>query len=208
MTEKGVDESKRATLRRFAAIGTAGSLARFAGSASGSETPDSSSDARDAIAGYLSATPGAHFSKVRDDLQLGTGETQHHLRQLAEEGAIESFKDGDYRRYVPAGTFSEFERTALSYLRRETARGMLVELLSNPSATGGEIAAALDVSRPTVSKYAAELEEVGLLSRADGYAVRNPETVLLLVVRYADSFDADTEALAREAASLVAYDPQ
>ena len=63
-------------------------------------------DARDAIVGYLAATPGAHFSKVRDDLKLGTGETQHHLRRLLDAGAIESRRDGDYRRFFPAGRFS------------------------------------------------------------------------------------------------------
>jgi predicted transcriptional regulator len=196
-----VDEEKRATLRRFAALGAAGPLARLADT-SGSESP-----ARDAIAGYLSTTPGAHFSKIRDDLSLGTGETQHHLRRLVDAGAAESFKDGEYRRYVPAGRFSPFERRALGYLRRETPRGMLVALLRDPEATGSDLAAALDVSRPTVSKYAKELEAAGLLDREQGYAVERPETVLTLLVRYADSFDADAKALADDAASLFTYDP-
>ena len=195
-----MDAEKRATLKRFAALGAAGPLSRLVDS-------DSSSDARDAIVGYLSTTPGAHFSKVRDDLSLGTGETQHHLRRLVDAGAVESYRDGEYRRFVPAHRFSEFERTALGYLRRETPRGMLVALLRNPDATGTELADALGVSRPTVSKYAKELEEAGLLSREGGYAVERPETVLTLVVRFADSFDADAVALADDAASLVRYDP-
>ncbi|QSG15050.1 winged helix-turn-helix transcriptional regulator [Halapricum desulfuricans] len=205
MSDKGVDESKRATLRRFAALGTAGSIARFAG---GAEATDGDSDARDAIVGYLEATPGAHFSKVRDDLQLGTGETQHHLRQLIDTGTVESHEDGEYRRFFPADRFGAFEKTALSYLRRETARGMLIALLENPDATGGDLAEAVGVSRPTISKRASELETVGLLDRMDGYRVVNPETVLLLLVRYADSFDADATAFARDAASVVSYDPQ
>jgi predicted transcriptional regulator len=197
----GVDEEKRATLRRFAALGAAGPLARLA-DASGNDSP-----ARDAIAGYLSTTPGAHFSKIRDDLSLGTGETQHHLRRLVDAGAVESFRDGEYRRFVPAGRFSTFERLTLGYLRRETPRGMLVALLRDPEATGSDLATALDVSRPTVSKYAKQLESAGLLSREDGYAVEHPETVLTLLVRYADSFGEDATALADEAASLVTYDP-
>lgn len=197
----GVDESKRATLKRFAAVGAATPLARFSGDDAGD------SDARDAIVGYLSTTPGAHFSKVRDDLQLGTGETQHHLRRLERAGAVESRKDGDYRRYFPSGQFSDFEQRALGYLRRDTARGMVVSLLRTPEATGSDLAAALGVSRPTISKYAAELEAAGLLSRDDGYRVERPETLLLLVVRYADSFGADATALAADADDLVAYDP-
>jgi predicted transcriptional regulator len=204
-----VDESKRATLRRFAALGAASPFARLAGAEEASaESGDSSgSDARDAIVGYLATTPGAHFSKVRDDLQLGTGETQYHLRQLSEDGAVESHRDGDYRRFFPVGQFSTFEKRALGYLRRETPRGMLVELLRDPDVTAGELAAELDVSRPTISNYAGDLEAAGLLSREDGYAVEEPETVLTLLVRFADSFDDRALALAAEADGLIRFDP-
>ncbi|MFT4889493.1 MAG: putative transcriptional regulator [Halobacteriales archaeon] len=201
-----VDESKRATLRRFAALGAAGSLTKLAGEAAAEPDDEGSSEVRDAIRGYLSRTPGAHFSKLRDDLKLGTGETQHHLRQLVRSGRIESHRDGDYRRFFPAGQFSSFEQTALGYLRRPTPRGMLIELLRDPAATGRDLADALDVSRATVSKYAGELEDVGLIARDDGYAVREPETVLVLVVRYADSFDDRAAEFAAEADEFVGYD--
>jgi predicted transcriptional regulator len=197
--EGEVDESKRATLRRFAAIGAASPLVRFASS--------SDSDAPDAIAGYLAATPGAHFSKIRDDLQLGTGETQYHLRSLENQGAVESRKDGDYRRYFPAGRFSAYEQVVLGYLRRDTPRGMLVALLEAPERSGADLAERVGVSRPTVSKYASQLADAGIISRADGYVVEEPETVLLLLVRYADSFDAAVADLAADADDLVRYDP-
>ncbi|WP_435344995.1 winged helix-turn-helix transcriptional regulator [Haloarchaeobius sp. HRN-SO-5] len=202
MGESGeVDERKRATLRRFAALGAASPFARFSESDVTGE-----SDVRGAIAGYLAATPGAHFSKLRDDLQLGTGETQHHLRRLVDDESVEVYRDGDYKRLYPAGQFSDFEKRALGYLRRETPRGMLVELLRNPDASGTDLADALGVSRPTVSKYVGELEDAGLLSREDGYRVERPETVLLLVVRYADSFDENAATLAGDADSLVRFD--
>ena len=200
MTDGGVDESKRATLKRFAALGATTPLVGIAAA-------DGDSDVRDAIGGYLAATPGAHFSKLRDDLQLGTGETQHHLRRLATDDVVVDRKDGDYTRYFPAGRFSDFEQRALGYLRRETPRRMLIALLRDPAATGADLAAAADVSRSTVSKYAAELESAGLLSRSDGYAVRRPETLLTLVVRYADSFGAEAVAIAGEADDLLRYDP-
>ena len=198
MSDEGVDESKRATLRRFAAIGAASPLARF--------KSEGESDAADGIAGYVTATPGAHFSKIRDDLQLGTGETQHHLRELTRQGVLESRKDGDYSRFFPADRFSEFEQVALGYLRRETPRGMIVTLLRDPDATASDLADRLGVSTPTISKYASELEAAGLLSRDDGYGIERPETLLLLLVRYADSFDAETAELAAEADGLIQYD--
>jgi len=201
----GIDEDKRSTLRRFAAVGAASPLTRLAGGDGDGEGGDS--DVRDAITGYVTATPGAHFSKLRDDLQLGTGETQHHLRRLLDESAVESERDGDYKRFYPAEHFSPFEKRALGYLRRETPRGMVVELLRDPDATAGDLADALGVSPATVSKYAAQLEDAGVLSRADGYAVERPETLVTLLVRYADSFDANTAQFAGEAADLLSYDP-
>ena len=198
--EEGVDTEKRATLRRFAALGAASPFVGLASGDSDSETPD-------AIAGYVSARPGTHFSKLRDDLKLGTGEAQHHLHRLEQEGAVASRKDGDYRRYFPAGQFSEFEQVTLGYLRRSTPRGMLVALLRDPTRTASELATQLSVSRPTISKHAKDLEAAGLLSRDDGYAVTEPESVLTLLIRYADSFGDGAAALAADADSLLRYDP-
>ena len=208
MPDEGVDRNKRATLRRFAAVGTAGSLARLVDGDAGTDggDGDSSSDARDALTGYVAATPGAHFSKIRDDLSLGTGETQYHLEKLVDDGTIESRRDGDYRRYFVARRFSAFEQRALGYLRRDTPRGMVLALLRRPEVPASELANRLDVSRPTVSKYAGELESVGLLSRTNGYALRRPETLLVLLVRYADSFGEDVPEFAAEADDLVRFD--
>jgi predicted transcriptional regulator len=208
MTDSGgVDEEKRATLRRFATLGAATPLVGFGGKSGDEGAEAASSEVRTAIRGYIATTPGAHFSKVRDDLKLGTGETQHHLRRLVDAGAVETRKDGDYRRYFVAGAFSDFEQVALGYLRRRTARGLLIALLGNPEATGSDIAASLDVSRATVSTTAKELDAAGVLSRDDGYAVRNPETVLTLLVRFADSFGAEAVAFASDAAGLIRFDP-
>ncbi|ELZ72483.1 MULTISPECIES: winged helix-turn-helix transcriptional regulator [Haloferax] len=207
MSNRRVDEDKRATLRRFAALGAATPLVGLGGGDDGEDDSSGSSDARDAIVGYVASTPGAHFSKVRDDLQLGTGETQYHLRNLVDDDTLEVSRDGDYKRFFPAGRFSEFEQVTLGYLRRDTPRGMLVHLLRDPAATGSELAARLGVSRATVSTYAKELDAVGLLSREDGYAVRNPETVITLLIRYADSFGSDAAAFADDAAELIRFDP-
>ncbi|WP_144901672.1 winged helix-turn-helix transcriptional regulator [Halobellus captivus] len=207
MPDRAIDEEKRATLRRFAALGAASPLAGLGAAGNAAAETDTTSDARDAIVGYVASTPGAHFSKIRDDLSLGTGETQHHLRRLVDDGVLVFTRDGDYKRFFPAERFSAFEQTALGYLRRRTPRGMVIELLRNPSTTGSALADRLDVSRATVSGYAGDLEAAGLLSREDGYVIERPETVLTLVVRYADSFGSDAVELAAEADSLVRYDP-
>jgi predicted transcriptional regulator len=205
MPNRDIDEEKRSTLRRFAALGAASPLAGLGSGSAAAE--EDTTDSREAIRGYVASTPGAHFSKIRDDLGLGTGETQHHLRRLVDDGAVGFRRDGDYKRFFSAGRFSEFEQVALGYLRRATPRGMLLELLENPGTTGAELAAHLDVSRPTVSGYAVDLDEAGLLSRDGEYVVERPETLLTLVVRYADSLGAEAVAVADDADELLQYDP-
>ena len=205
MSDRDIDQEKRSTLRRFAALGAASPLAGLGSGSAAAE--EDTTDSREAIRGYVASTPGAHFSKIRDDLGLGTGETQHHLRRLVDDGAVGFRRDGDYKRFFSAGRFSEFEQVALGYLRRATPRGMLLELLENPGTTGAELAAHLDVSRPTVSGYAVDLDEAGLLSRDGEYVVERPETLLTLVVRYADSLGAEAVAVADDADELLQYDP-
>ncbi|MCL9815488.1 winged helix-turn-helix transcriptional regulator [Natronocalculus amylovorans] len=204
MTDR-VDERKRATLRRFAAIGAAAPFVGTASATASSDTDDN--ETRDAICGYVRTTPGAHFSKLRDDLRLGTGETQYHLRQLEDAGRVESFKDGEYRRYVSADRFTDFEKQAIGYLRRTTPRRMIIELLRDPDTTGAAIAAALDVSRPTISAAASDLVDAGLLDRSDGYRLTEPEILITLIVRYADSFGSDAVSFADDAAVYMQYTP-
>jgi predicted transcriptional regulator len=202
MGDDPVDAGRRAALRGVAAVGAA----PFAGLAGGSGG-DPESEPRARITAYVRRVPGAHFSKVRDDLELATGETQHHLRRLESDGVVVSDRDGDYRRVFPANRFSAFERVALGYLRRDTPRGMLIELLRTPDATGAEIARSLDVSQPTISAAADALSGAGLLDRTDGYRIERPETVLALLVRYADSFGPRARRLAADADELVRYVP-
>ncbi|PSQ39672.1 MarR family transcriptional regulator [Halobacteriales archaeon SW_5_70_135] len=211
-----VDESRRAALRRVAALGAAGPLAALGSDGATADVDvdvnvdtdggSGDTDTREAVAGYVHSAPGVHLSKVRDDLGVGTGTAQYHLRRLVDDNALESHRDGDYRRFYPAGQFSTLEKRVLGQLRRETARGVLVELLSDPTASAGDLASRLDVSRPTVSDRAADLERAGLLDRTD-YSLRHPETVLVLVLRYADSLGPRARRVAREADDLLRYDP-
>jgi predicted transcriptional regulator len=203
----GIDEEKRTTLRRFAALGTVTPLAGLAADDDPADGDADASEVRRAIRGYLAATPGAHFSKLRDDLRLGTGEAQHHLRRLVEAGAVDSRRDGEYRRLYPADRFDGFERRALGHLRRTTRRGMVLVALREPGVSGADLAGALDVSPPTISAHATALVEADLFERADGYRVRRPETVVRLVVRYADSFGTDAVEFAASADDLLRYDP-
>lgn len=205
MTSRDVDEDKRTTLRRFAALGATLPVAGIGSSSTASADTSSKSDARDAISGYINTTPGAHFSKIRDDLQLGTGETQYHLQELEKSEQISAQKDGDYKRYFIAGEFSDFEKTMLGYLRRETPRHMILTILESPGLTGAALADKIGVSAPTISKYGSELSENNIIARDDGYQAKKPELTITLLLRYANSFDTETVEFAQSADDLLEY---
>ena len=197
----GIDEDKRATLRQFAAAGAA-----LSGGVVGTAAADD--ETKDALVGYLTAHPGVHFSKLRDDLTLGTGETQYHLRQLVDAGTIVTEKDGDYRRYYPAGQFSAFERRALGWLRRETPQAIVLELLVAPTASASTIAAAVGVADSTIRSHVTALADAGVLERTTaGYRVKQPETVITLVVRYADSLGDRAVAFGDRVPELIEHAP-
>ncbi|CCC39531.1 winged helix-turn-helix transcriptional regulator [Haloquadratum walsbyi] len=221
MGNRNIDENKRATLRRFATIGAASPLAVLGGGErttdnTGAERTqdheqtgsDNRNEVRKAIVGYVSSTPGVHFSKIRDELKLGTGETQHHLRRLVDDGKLTIHRDGDYKRFYLSGRFNTFEQVALGFLRRTTPRGILIELLKDPTATGADLATVLDVSQATVSTYSSKLDDAGLISRTDDYTIKEPEIILTLILRHADSLGPDAVAIADEAETLLKYSPQ
>ena len=196
-----IDEEKRTTLRKFAAVGAGSPLLGLA------DREGEDSEVREAIAGYVERTPGAHFSKIRDDLSLATGETQYHLRRLTANGDCEVRRDGDYKRYFPAGQFSPFEQLALGYLRRKTPRAMLLAVLEKPNQTGTSLAEQVSVSPATISTFGSKMADSGLFDRENGYRVERPEAIISLVLRYATTFDEETRRFANEATSLFNYDP-
>ena len=197
-----IDEEKRTTLRKFAAVGAGTPLLGLA------DREESESEAREAIVGYVETTPGAHFSKIRDDLSLATGETQYHLRRLTDSDSLEHCRDGDYKRYFSAGAFDEFEKVTLGYLRRETPRNMLVAILEDPERKGTDLAAKLGVSTAAISAAATEMSDAGLLDTTDGYQITEPEVVISLLLRYGRTFDDVTRQFSRDAAALFSYDPK
>lgn len=197
----GIDEDKRATLRRFAAAGTA-----LSGGVVGTAAGDD--ETKDALHGYLTTHPGVHFSKLRDDLSLGTGETQYHLRQLVEAEVLTTEKDGDYRRYYPYGQFSAFERRTLGWLRKSTPQAIILELLASPTAPTSDIATAVGVADSTVRSHLTALADAGVLDRTEtGYRVQNPETVITLVLRYAESLGERAVSFADDVPTVITYTP-
>jgi DNA-binding transcriptional ArsR family regulator len=148
-------------------------------------------------------------SRDQSVLFLSPDENPANMVEIAREPEFssprdwESQRDGEYKRYFQYGEFTAFEQLALGYLRRKTPRGIVISLLQDPSVSASTLAVRVDVSPSTISKYTGELRDAGLLREGGEYQLVDPETMLVLLVRYADSFGSEAVMLAKDAAGLI-----
>ncbi|WP_049981641.1 winged helix-turn-helix transcriptional regulator [Halolamina rubra] len=119
------------------------------------------SDTRERLLAHVREHPGRHASALGRELDLATGQLQYHLRRLRRAGRVVA--DDRYGRthYFPPG-YDDCERERIALARRETARAVLVALLSGER-PAAELADDLDVARSTLSYHVDRLREADLV---------------------------------------------
>ncbi len=132
------------------------------------------SETRDRIRDHIRATPGVHFSRLERDLGLATGQIQYHLRRLCREDAVVAEQIAGRTHYY-APTVDAWDRRALAFLRRESARGIIVRLHADGPARPCDLADDLGLARSTVSWHVSTLADHGVIERSEG----RPMTVAL-----------------------------
>lgn len=119
---------------------------------------------RDRIYQYVAGHPGVHFNELGRELDLATGQLQHHLKKLrrADEVVAESLY-GRTHYYTPE--YDDWERGAVAVLRRETARDVLLYLIEEGPSAPAPVAADLDIARSTLEWHLDHLIEQGLVGK-------------------------------------------
>jgi predicted transcriptional regulator len=145
--------------------------------------------------------PGAHLRDIARRCRLPLGTALYHLDRLESEGAFAVRRDGRYKRYYEATAIGRQEKDVLCALRHATPRRIVLAILAAGPATQRELAAALRLSRSTLSFHASGLARQGLLRRIESrperrYDVAEPWVARALLERYRASLaTADDEAL-------------
>jgi len=118
------------------------------------------SDTRARIRRHVLDTPGVHFNRIGRDLDVATGQAQYHLRRLVrdDELAVE-------RVFDPA--FDPWERRTIAFLRRETARELIVRLYAEGPIRPADLAEELNLARSTVAWHVSTLADAGVLEKSD-----------------------------------------
>ena len=114
---------------------------------------------------HVSDTPGVHFNRVSRDLDIATGQAQYHLRRLVRDGEVAVERIGGRAHYFDPA-FDPWERRAVAFLRRETAREILVRLHAEGATRPAALAEELDLARSTVSWHVSNLVESGIVEKS------------------------------------------
>ncbi|WP_123624468.1 winged helix-turn-helix transcriptional regulator [Halorubrum sp. CSM-61] len=128
-------------------------------------------DTRARVRRHVSDTPGVHFNRVGRDLDIATGQAQYHLRRLVRDGEVAVERIGGRAHYFDPA-FDPWERRALAFLRRETAREILVRLHADGPTRPRALAEELDLARSTVSWHVSNLAESGIVEKSDDRPMR------------------------------------
>jgi len=117
-----------------------------------------------AVKNCIYRNPGIHFNAIGRQLDIATGQTQYHVRRLANEQTIETEAICGRTHYYPP-TFSDWERGAIALLRRETTREIVLLLLNHDEMRPDEIATQLGFARSTIEWHLSRLVEYDVATK-------------------------------------------
>ncbi len=150
-------------------------------------------DNRRKIFQEVTLNPGLHYRELQRRLDMPTGLLDYHLSYLRDKDVIAARKDGHYTRYFPSHRISGTGKRAMSVLRQEIPRAVLIFLLLNPGSTHKNILGTLTVSGATLSYHLKKMVTAGVLSsRKEGrfthFDVVEPEEMARTLIVYRKSF--------------------
>jgi Uncharacterized protein conserved in archaea len=122
---------------------------------------------RERVHEHVEANPGVHFSALREELDIATGQAQYHLRKLDRAGDVVAEEVRGRTHYFDR-SYDPWERRTLAFARRETARVLLAHLLQDGPLAAGELTDRLAVSRSTVAWHVSSLADAGVIEKSYG----------------------------------------
>jgi predicted transcriptional regulator len=123
------------------------------------------SDTRDRVRRRVHERPGLHHNRLGRELDLAAGQLQYHLRRLQEDSEVVAEQVGGKTHYFPT-EFDPWERRALAFLRRESARAIIVRLYADGPTRPESLADELGLARSTISWHVSKLVDHGIVEKS------------------------------------------
>lgn len=138
-------------------------------------------ETRTRIAETVRSKPGIHFNGIVRTCDLATGQVQYHLEWLLSEDELVKADLYGRSHYFP-DEYDDWERRALSLLRRETTLDVASVILETGPVTPIELVEELDLARSTLEWHLDHLVEQDIIEKR--YTTEDP--VVLEVTRPED----------------------
>jgi len=125
------------------------------------------STTRSRVRNHVRETPGVHFNQIKRDLDLATGQVQYHIQRLIENEELAVERVGGRAHYFDLD-FDPWERRTLAYLRRETAREVILRLHADGPTEPETLTEELGLARSTVAWHVSNLTEADVVVKSNG----------------------------------------
>ncbi len=150
-------------------------------------------DTRRRVYEFIRVNPGTHMRAIQRRLQMPIGLLKFHIRYLIKHEMITEKKDRYYKRYYLVGTLRTLDKEALSVLRQQYPRWIILYLLEHPGAKHKELLAKFEIKPSTLSFYLKNLIDKQLISRKrkgreSSYTLSDPEGIIHILITYRPSF--------------------
>ncbi len=143
------------------------------------------------IYNYIKENPGVHFRGICNGLSLSVGVVQYHLIVLEHAGLINSFTDGQNKRFFEHTAFKATDAKLTSLMHHDTAAKILTTLARNDTVLHRDLACSVGISSQALSWQMNQLKNTGLVNAEKvGVNVRycfNDEAARQLVLKLSNN---------------------
>ncbi len=150
-------------------------------------------ESRRKIYDLIQKNPGLHFREIERRTGLAVGSLQYHLDYLQKNHLIKSFRQGKFLRYYSVKESVVEEKAGMSFLRKPSARKIILFLLEKKKANNFDISKAVSLSPSTTSWHLDQLVNEGVVEkekrgRESFFYLIKPNEIASLLVEHQQSF--------------------
>ncbi len=150
-------------------------------------------DSRRKIYDLIEENPGLHFREIERRTGIAVGSLQYHLEFLQKKHLIKTFKQGKFLRYYSVKESVVEEKAEMSFLRKPSARKIILFLLEKKKVNNLDISKKVGLSPSTTSWHLEQLVSEGVvgkekIGRESLFYLIKPNEVTSLLVEHKESF--------------------
>jgi len=150
-------------------------------------------DNRKSVYEFIRMNPGTHMREIQRRLTMPIGLLRFHIEYLIKHELITVKTDRYYKRYYLRGDLGSVDKVALSALRQQNPRWIILYLLENTNAKHKDMLLQFELKPSTLSFYLNNLTKKRIvirkrIGRESIYVLSDPESIVQLLITYQPSF--------------------